>query len=188
MLLLVPSISQRVSASSSENLGNFASSASQLGGVTISGLVSTENAFDTVSVKLFQLQNNVIVEVDTAVITIPDDAKPGLFEYTFPNVEPGIYTLEARKPQHLSYINYWLVVGSVSFTIENTINLYVGDINNDGQIDGKDLMLLSTSYGKTGDNLAADLDGNGEVNDIDIDLLVTNYGKSTIYIHPPNMT
>ena len=152
---------------------------SQLIGVTVSVFVTSANPSKPELVEL--LQGDEVVAI--ATLAISEDVAEGLREYTFQNVQPGTYNVRVSKKGHLSYTKIALYVGSDPVRLLG-VNLLAGDINNDGQIDGKDLMLLSASIGKQGPDLDADLNGDEIVDSADLNLLVANYGKRDVLDYP----
>jgi hypothetical protein len=78
---------------------------------------------------------------------------------------------------------YDVVVGNacgeiVSQAAELTVAPKPGDLNGDGVVDGADLLILLSAWGKCGDpeNCPADLNDDGTVDGADLLLLLSNWG------------
>ena len=102
-------------------------------------------------------------------------------DFTFENVEAGIYTLVITKAAHLKFTVQNVVVRDRDLDLrqdtrlpERIITLLTGDLNGDGQINSGDLLILLGSYLETGENLLADLNGDGQVNSSDLLILLEN--------------
>jgi hypothetical protein len=58
----------------------------------------------------------------------------------------------------------------------------VGDINGDGKVDGKDIILVAKAFGSYPGhprwNSAADLNGDGIVDALDVVIVAKNFGKT----------
>ena len=128
---------------------------------------------------------NVTTYADTTTIEMKEvtlasgDSTTITFTWNTTGFAYGNYTISATADQvpgetdtaDNTFVDGWVVV-----TIP-------GDINGDGKVDHKDLLLLASAYGsKTGDPRyipEADINGDGKVDHRDLLILAANYGKGT---------
>ena len=52
-------------------------------------------------------------------------------------------------------------------------------MNADGVIDMSDLMTVSSAFGQSGENLSADVNNDGEVNIVDLVIVAMHFGETT---------
>jgi len=71
-----------------------------------------------------------------------------------------------------------LLFGTSEFSADVKVGL-MGDVNGDGRVDFKDLVILARNYGKPGTPDQGDVDGNGKIDFDDLVLLARNYGRET---------
>jgi len=143
------------------------------------------------AVKYYNLGNNTTIELMQGlevkyVTTIAETVNSGQVTQPFsiPNVATGNYTFRVSKAGHLSYTKTAIVVDSTDVSC-GEITLILGDINGDGQIDSKDLALLTADYGKAGmsiTNSFSDLNVDGQVDSKDLALLTAEYGKADVIV------
>ncbi len=131
-------------------------------------------------------------------ITLDASGKTGLNmrEFTFEDVEDGIYDLTVKVDRHLSFTVSGVVVDGedVDLTTNardeiSTITLVAGDVNSDGCVDLKDVTALTSSntYGKTYDDAetkSADINGDDcfDLKDLTIITSDKNYGKASVVV------
>lgn len=85
------------------------------------------------------------------------------------------------------YVNYTLTAVATTFTVTSTLSggnimvRFMGDINDDGKVDIKDLHIVALAYGSSpGDpnwNPAADVNHDGKVDIRDVALVAKNFGE-----------
>jgi len=159
-----------------------------LGGVTVSGLISSFNpGFET----RIQLLENNMVKYEKV---ISSTTGMGQIEqhFVFNDVEPGTYTLSVTKTSHTSFVLRDIVISGEDIDLTQSdreeirlITLTPGDINGDGQIDSQDLSILMSYFGLVDENLVragADLNGDGQVDARDLSLLMNGFSQSDIEI------
>lgn len=131
-------------------------------------------------------------------LTLDASGKAGLNvrEFTFKNVEDGVYDLVITADRHLSFTVAGIDVSGENVDLTqsdkaelSTITLVAGDVNNDGCVDLKDVTLLTSSntYGKAYDEAetkSADINGDKcfDLKDLTIIASEKNYGKSPVKI------
>lgn len=98
-------------------------------------------------------------------------------DFTFTDLEFGLYTLTARRPGFLS-ATCTNVNHSSTATPLASVTLLAGDVTGDGVIDITDAAALGQAIGGNGVGAAADLNRDGAVNVLDLILLAVNYGQS----------
>ena len=166
----------------------------QTSGVSLSGLVRSNNPLQGTTLQLLQGNSEAIYE-----ITIPAETT-GFGQITqpfaFENVQEGEYALAITKPGHTSFRIENVIIGDkdVDFTQDSRsgaslMNLRCGDINGDGMINDGDLSILwmLANYNRDIDKAAnpmCDLNGDGLINDGDLTILwqTEHYNKGAIVI------
>ena len=99
------------------------------------------------------------------------------------DLEPGEYDMVIKKTSYLEHrITNIVVKDGVIITI-NDINIYAGDLDENGEIEIEDLTSIIENYGIiTDDNTVQkgkyDLNEDGVVNKLDRSILKANYGKT----------
>lgn len=170
-------------------------------GVTISGEVQSYNPKNPVEIKLYRLNEDVMLydssQTYQTEITAAEFGS-GLVTQRFyiQGVEPGTYRLVVSKKTHLSYTIEGLRVGTEDMDITkrdeafiSLITLLCGDIDSDESIDLVDrgVLLSYDNYNKStekADEMAqnpdCDLDGDGMIDLIDNGILLSsgNYNKN----------
>jgi len=150
---------------------------------SITGVVQTYNTGQETSLKLM-IDDIVMYET---TIEAADEFGHVEQAFTFEDVEPGIYTLVVTKPAHTSFTLEDIVVTNIGIDLTqdtreevNLITLTVGDLNGDGQIDAKDLSILTDNFGRAVEELTeplADLNGDGQVDSRDLSLMLDGFGR-----------
>jgi transforming growth factor-beta-induced protein len=94
------------------------------------------------------------------------------------NLTPGQVTLMADAPGHLACVAS-VTVNAGDNTIEETITLLAGDVDNDGDVDIADSTLIGLAFGTSGEGPnTVDLDGSGSVNILDLIFIGLNFDRS----------
>ena len=166
----------------------------QISGVSVSGLIRTNNPQQETTLQLIQENSEALYEITISAeqtgfgqITQP---------FTFENVMEGKYSLTITKPGHTSFRIESVIIGSedIDFTQDSRpdvslMKLRCGDINGDGLINDFDLTILwmGANYNRAidkVDNPMCDLNGDGLINDSDLTILwqIENYNKGAIVI------
>ena len=149
------------------------------GPVAMSGTVNSYNPNNTPVIELWQ--GGVLKY--TATITSSTASSGHITQrFNFEGIAQGNYELRVTKPGHLSYTKLTLTIGSSNIDFGG-ITLIPGDINGDGQIDGRDFTILSENFGRSGHGIAntlADINGDGQVDGRDFTLLSEGFGKSAV--------
>jgi hypothetical protein len=100
-------------------------------------------------------------------------------QFTLSDVEPSVYIVWVKTPQHLAQVSSITVYGGAP--VYNLGTLTAGDVNNDNTISLADFSLLAASFnlvvGQTGYDARSDLNGDGSVNLIDFSLLSANFNR-----------
>jgi hypothetical protein len=185
-----------IATQNGEGYGDYLLSLSTLStGFTVSGLV--KSYYPTKPAKL-QLFNGMDTEAAYEVFSTCDDSGSGQKEqnFTFPNVEPGAYTLVITKDAHTSFTVSNIKVKDKNIDLRNDsrpevqlMTLRCGDINGDGNINNSDLTVLwrQANYNRSARNAdepKCDLNGDGLINNIDLTILwlAYNYNRGAIEI------
>ncbi len=104
------------------------------------------------------------------------------FTYTPASPLTGVITVEMEARDEAVPANRASILAT-TFSTAGT-QFLKGDINEDGRVDGIDLVALAFSFGKEkGDNryrVVNDLDSNGRVDGADLAILAGNFGKSSV--------
>ena len=153
-------------------------SATGTDGVEVSCSVRSYNPNNATTIELFQGGEVKYVAVIGAVAGSGQVVQ----SFSITGVAVGDYTLKVTKDGHLSYAKLTLTVGSSNIDF-GEVTLIPGDINGDGQIDGRDFTILSEDFGRSGQGIAnplADLNGDEQVDGRDFTLLSEGFGKSAI--------
>lgn len=114
-----------------------------------------------------------------ATVTLTDTLQSAVTNaggaFTITNVVTGTHTaITADAPRYLSARCEGPVVTAPETALE-PVTLLSGDLNDDDVIDITDATAVGTSFGDTGDDLAADVNGDGLVDIFDIILVSVNY-------------
>ncbi|MCL1975993.1 MAG: dockerin type I domain-containing protein [Firmicutes bacterium] len=164
----------------------------QTPGFSLLGKISSYNPENTAMVKL--MKNGK--EAYTTQTTVTSGY--GLCEqnFSFTNIEPGVYDLVINKKAHTTFTlkNVSIVYADIDLTQDKRqeiqlLTLACGDINGDGLINNADLMLLWSigNYNKKtaeAENALGDLNGDGLINNLDLTILWLpyNYNRGEIII------
>jgi endo-1,4-beta-xylanase len=140
---------------------------------TISGTVSYQNREDNAGISV-----NLIDSSGTMLDNVMTDASG---TYTFVDVPPGNYTIEAAAPQHLKFDEAVQLSDSNNSLQLGTATLRAGDTDNNGVIDISDAGLIGANL-----NLEvplapanADMNQDNEINIADLVLVGANFGMTT---------
>lgn len=68
----------------------------------------------------------------------------------------------------------------LDLSLAQALNVFEGDYNSDGVVDGKDFLVWQQSYGLTGMDLAADGNGNGRIDQADLSVWQANFGTTAV--------
>jgi hypothetical protein len=100
-----------------------------------------------------------------------------------PQVTSGSYTIRISSVGLADKNGRDISVSYSSIATVSIVSSLLGDLNNDGKIDYRDLAIFASSYGTTqgqsGFNKAADLNNDGKIDYKDLAILGGNYGKTS---------
>ena len=145
---------------------------------SVSGFVRSHNPKKPVLLQLMQNNTEKYREIIAA------DAAGGQRDqhFSFEGVEPGIYTLVATKEAHLKSTIHNIVVSHEDLDLTKAnraearlISMKGGDLNDDGQINSADLLILLGRYLESGEHILADINGDGQVDSADMNILLSSY-------------
>ena len=93
-------------------------------------------------------------------------------------LEPGVYDVVFMKPGYLTHRVTKIDITDGLGAELNTINLLGGDVEETGEIEIDDIVLINENYGPVTEGKEKfDLNGDGEINSLDRTILKKNYGK-----------
>lgn len=130
-------------------------------GVTVSGTVTSYNdESGTVTLELIKSGETEA----TATTTVTGNTG----SYTFNGVAAGTYTLRVSKANHVTR-EYTIKANGINSVIKNIELWQIGDVNEDGEIDIRDLVRLKKKAlgAINAENASADLNGDSKVNALD---------------------
>jgi hypothetical protein len=119
-----------------------------------------------------QLRRNGNPVATSSLPPNPDAIYPYMVGFNQPS---GTYTVVAKLSKHLSRRVDSLTLSGA--TRADWQFPYVGDLNDDDQIDDADLLQVLFAFGQAGANLPEDVNGDGVVDDADLLTVLFNFGR-----------
>lgn len=147
------------------------------GSSVISGQIQIPNTTDYSGVVVTITLNGRQIEVTTM--------EDGTF--TFDRLVEGDYTVHVYSDQYVAACNN-LTLDGTNAAAPLTIEMYAGDINNDGAVDIGDFSYLSSLYGLNSEDelydALADLNHDGTINVQDLSILGSHFGTDHCEVDP----
>ncbi len=137
------------------------------------------------------LEEGSLSFIDRITVTLSGDTRTVATDmsgyFSFSGVAPGTYTLTADS-HGLSYATRGVILLENEQITIGTISLLAGDANNDGAVNGYDLLVLCNAFGSMkGEadwNSEADFRPDGYINGYDLLSLRHNFGKISSNLAP----
>lgn len=86
----------------------------------------------------------------------------------------GWWSIDNFVPDYIAWLNSKMVGQQVT-----TVTPWRGDANLDGMVNGADLNVVLSNYGRTGMGWSqGDFNGDGAINGVDLDIVLSNYSES----------
>jgi hypothetical protein len=115
----------------------------------------------------------IAVSVAGTGLTVSPDAGGA---YIVEDVPPGMHTVLLRAAGYLDVVVEGIAVAPGQRVTLPNRTLLAGDLNDDGEIDILDLVIVGSQFGSTNPRpLAADVNADGRVDILDIVLVAKNY-------------